>query len=50
MIVIGSGTCGTLTGVGRKVKEKVKNCKVRTGNVLLLLTANRWQLVNKNGL
>ena len=28
MVVIGSGTCGTLTGIARKVKEKVPNCKV----------------------
>lgn len=29
MVVIGAGTCGTLTGVARKIKERQPNCKVR---------------------
>ena len=28
MVVIGAGTGGTLTGVGRKIKEYLPNCKV----------------------
>ena len=28
MIVIGAGTCGTLTGVARKIKERQPKCKV----------------------
>lgn len=28
MVVIGSGTCGTITGVARKIKERVPSCKV----------------------
>jgi cystathionine beta-synthase len=28
MVVMGAGTCGTLTGVGRKIKEHNPNCKV----------------------
>ena len=31
MVVIGAGTCGTLTGVARKIKERQPNCKVRKG-------------------
>jgi cystathionine beta-synthase len=27
-IVIGAGTGGTLTGVAKKIKEKVPNCKI----------------------
>ncbi|XP_022257528.1 cystathionine beta-synthase-like isoform X2 [Limulus polyphemus] len=38
MIVLGAGTGGTLTGVGRKIKEKLPNCKVigvdPTGSIL----------------
>lgn len=29
MVVIGVGTGGTLTGIGRKIKERVPNCKVK---------------------
>ena len=28
MVVIGAGTGGTVTGIARKVKEKLPNCKV----------------------
>ncbi|KAL5276912.1 CBS.2 family protein [Megaselia abdita] len=28
MVVIGAGTGGTITGIGRKIKEKLPNCKV----------------------
>ena len=28
MVVIGAGTGGTLTGIGRKIKEYLPNCKV----------------------
>ena len=28
MVVIGAGTCGTLTGVARKIKERQPKCKV----------------------
>lgn len=28
MIVMGAGTGGTITGIGRKVKERCPNCKV----------------------
>ncbi len=28
MIVAGAGTGGTVTGIGRKLKEKIKNCKI----------------------
>lgn len=28
MVVIGAGTCGTLTGVARKIKERQPNCKI----------------------
>ena len=28
MIVLGAGTGGTITGIGRKIKEKIPNCKV----------------------
>ncbi|XP_067640988.1 cystathionine beta-synthase-like [Eurosta solidaginis] len=28
MVVMCAGTCGTLSGVGRKIKEKVPNCKI----------------------
>ncbi len=37
MIVIGSGTCGTLTGIARKVKERAPTCKVRRINTVTLL-------------
>ena len=29
MVVGGAGTGGTITGIGRKFKEKCPNCKVR---------------------
>ena len=28
MVVLGAGTGGTITGVGRKLKEKLRNIKV----------------------
>ena len=28
MIVVGAGTGGTVTGIGRKIKEKYPNCKI----------------------
>ena len=28
MMVIGTGTGGAVTGIGRKLKEKIPNCKV----------------------
>lgn len=28
MVVIGAGTGGTVTGIARKIKEKLPNCKV----------------------
>lgn len=28
MIVMGAGTGGTITGIGRKIKERCPNCKV----------------------
>lgn len=28
MVVIGAGTGGTVTGIARKIKEKIPNCKV----------------------
>jgi cystathionine beta-synthase len=28
MVVIGAGTGGTVTGIARKVKEKLPDCKV----------------------
>lgn len=27
-IVIGAGTGGTLTGIGKKIKERIPNCQV----------------------
>jgi len=33
MIVVGAGTGGTVSGIGKKVKEVVPNCKVNTVNV-----------------
>lgn len=30
MVVMGAGTGGTITGVARKIKEKLPNCKVWT--------------------
>ena len=29
MVVIGAGTGGTVTGIGRKMKEKMPNVKVK---------------------
>ena len=29
MVVMGAGTGGTITGIARKIKEKLPNCKVR---------------------
>lgn len=29
MVVIGAGTGGTITGIARKIKEKLPKCKVR---------------------
>ncbi len=28
MVVMGAGTGGTVTGIARKIKEKLPNCKV----------------------
>lgn len=28
MLVVGAGTCGTLSGIGRFFKERLPNCKV----------------------
>ena len=30
MVVCGAGTGGTVAGIGRKLKEKVPDCKVRS--------------------
>ena len=30
MVVIGAGTGGTVTGIGRKIKEKMPNVKVKS--------------------
>ena len=30
MVVAGVGTGGTITGLGRKIKEKIPNCKVKS--------------------
>ena len=31
MIVCGAGTGGTVAGIGRKIKEELPSCKVRSG-------------------
>lgn len=41
MVVIGAGTGGTVTGVGKKIKEKIPDCKVRSLQDLLKLKVFR---------
>lgn len=35
MLVAGAGTGGTITGLGRKIKEKCPSCKVRRPNKIV---------------
>lgn len=46
MIVMGAGTGGTITGIGRKIKEKCPNCKVGISATLLSLIYNDKTAVN----
>ena len=34
MVVMGTGTGGTLTGIARKLREKCPDCKVRNNTIV----------------
>ena len=39
MVVIGAGTGGTVTGIARKIKEKLPDCKVYASIFVYLASA-----------
>jgi cysteine synthase len=40
MVVMGTGTGGTATGIGRKIKEKCPDCQVAVTDILICIFKN----------
>ena len=47
MIVVGAGTGGTVTGIARKLKEKIPSIQVRSRHTFTALARPREQHVMK---